>query len=107
MNTLYVFVDESGNFDFSPNGTKYFILTLLSTTVPARIGAYLMALRYGLLPNYACGEKIHASEDKQEVRNYVFDRLLNGALNLRVDAVIAKKTKRTRCFIPSRRNSTE
>ncbi|MBU1323192.1 DUF3800 domain-containing protein [Patescibacteria group bacterium] len=24
---LFIFIDESGNFDFSPTGTKYFVLT--------------------------------------------------------------------------------
>ena len=41
MKTLYVFIDESGNFDFSPSGTKYFILTTLTTIVPYDIGAPL------------------------------------------------------------------
>jgi hypothetical protein len=58
MKTLYIFVDESGNFDFSPTGTKYFILTLLTTMDPSRIGTYLMKLRYLLLPNYACGQRM-------------------------------------------------
>lgn len=32
--TLYLFIDESGNFDFSPKGTKYFVLTALATFDP-------------------------------------------------------------------------
>lgn len=28
---LYVFIDESGNYDFSPSGTGYWILTSLIT----------------------------------------------------------------------------
>jgi len=99
MRTLYIFVDESGNFDFSPSGTKYFILTVLSTTKPFDIGAPLMKLRYELLPNYAGGsnmEKIghfHASEDTQEVRNQVFSILTHRDGKVRVDSVIAQKNK--------------
>jgi hypothetical protein len=99
VKTLYIFVDESGNFDFSPTGTKYFILTLLSTTAPAQIGQYLLELRYELLPNYACGENMeergyfHASEDKQQIRDYVFALLLKHMQNFRIDAVIAQKNK--------------
>jgi len=37
MRTLYVFVDEAGNFDFSPTGTRWFMLAVLSTTEPAAI----------------------------------------------------------------------
>ena len=32
--TLYLFVDESGNFDFSSKGTKYFVLSSLCTFLP-------------------------------------------------------------------------
>jgi len=99
MKTLYIFIDESGNFDFSPTGTKYFVLTALSTTKPFGIGSPLLKLRYELLPNYACGPKMeesgyfHASEDKQEVRNHVFQILTNIDHNFRVDAVVAQKNK--------------
>src|SRR3990167_8684088 len=99
MKTLYIFIDESGNFDFSQSGTKYFILTALSTTKPFDIGMPLLKLRYELLPNYACGPNMeesgyfHASEDTQEVRNNVFQILTSVDHNFRVDAVIAQKNK--------------
>jgi hypothetical protein len=78
MSTPYLFVDESGNFDFSPSGTRSFILTILSTTNPDCIGIPLLALRYNLLPSYQCGIHMeeqgyfHASEDTQDVRDHVF-----------------------------------
>ena len=30
----YVFLDESGNFDFSASGTRYFVLTCVGVTRP-------------------------------------------------------------------------
>ena len=99
MNTLYLFIDESGNFDFSPNGTKFFVLTVLSATEPFEIGSPLLKLRYDLLPNYACGPKMeehgyfHASEDIQDVRNHVFSIISKFNHPLRVDSVIAQKNK--------------
>ncbi len=99
MKTLYIFIDESGNFDFSSSGTKYFILTALSTTNPFDIGKSLLKLRYDLLPNYACGPKMeesgyfHASEDTQAVRDNVFEILTHTDHNFRVDAVVAQKNK--------------
>ncbi len=99
MRTLYVFVDEAGNFDFSPGGTKYFILAALSTTNPHVVGSELLKLRYELLPNYACGQKLeengyfHASEDAQAVRDRVFGILTKTDHGLRVDTVIAQKNK--------------
>ena len=99
MKTLYLFIDESGNFDFTPSGTKFFILTVLSTIQPFEIGSKLLKLRYYLLPDYACGPSMeergyfHASEDKQEVRNQVFSILINIDQTMRVDTVVAQKNK--------------
>jgi hypothetical protein len=99
VKTLYLFVDESGNFDFTPSGTRYFILTVLSTVNPFDIGSPFLKLRYDLLPNYACGSSMeeqgffHASEDTQEVRNNVFSILSQISHPMRVDSVIAQKNK--------------
>lgn len=99
MKALYIFLDESGNFDFSPNGTKYFILTSLSTSAPFGVGGALLRLRYNLLPNYACGSHMadrghfHASEDIQTVRDAVFEALLNLDHDIRIDSVVAQKNK--------------
>ncbi|MEK6589612.1 MAG: DUF3800 domain-containing protein [Nitrospinota bacterium] len=99
MKTLYLFIDESGNFDFSPSGTKFFVLTVLSTIKPFEISSPLLKLRYDLLPNYSCGERMteqgyfHASEDAQVVRNRVFSIISNMDHPIRVDSVIAQKNK--------------
>jgi hypothetical protein len=104
MKTLYLFIDESGNFDFSPNGTKFFILTVLSTIGPYDIGAPLLKLRYDLLPNYSCGPRMeehgyfHASEDAQTVRNSVYSIVSKLNHFIRVDAVIAQKNKAAPSF---------
>lgn len=97
--TLYLFIDESGNFDFSPGGTKYFILTALSTTDPYSIGSSLLELRYKLLPNYSGGRALekngyfHAAEDAQAVRDAVFSTIMKNGKDMRLDAVIAQKNK--------------
>jgi hypothetical protein len=99
MKTLYIFIDESGNLDFSPSGTKFFLLSALSTTNPFGIASELLKLRYDLLPNYAGGPRMeengyfHASEDSQAVRNQVFSSLLKPDHDLRVDTVVAQKNK--------------
>ena len=102
--TLFLFIDESGNFDFSPGGTKYFIMAALSTTDPYSIGAPLLGLRYELLPNYSGGRALeengyfHASEDDQSVRNTVFSTIMKNGKDMRVDAVIAQKNKANPAF---------
>ena len=104
MKTLYLFIDESGNFDFSPQGTNFFILTVLSTIGPYDVSAPLLKLRYDLLPNYSGGPSIeehgyfHASEDAQAVRDSVFSIVAKLDHSIRVDSVIAQKNKAALAF---------
>lgn len=104
MKTLYLFIDESGNFVFSPNGTRFFVLTVLSTINPYDIGSPLLKLRYDLLPNYSVGPSMeeqgyfHASEDAQAVRNSVFSIISKIDHPVRIDSVIAQKNKAAPVF---------
>ena len=34
MNTLFIFLDESGNLDFSPKGTAHFVLAAVTALQP-------------------------------------------------------------------------
>lgn len=69
--TLYVFVDESGNFDFSDNGTTHFVLGALATTDPTASARHAQRLKYRLLGDGHDISSFHASEDKQLVRDEV------------------------------------
>jgi hypothetical protein len=70
--TLYVFVDESGNFDFSDRGTAHFVLGAVATTDPATSASHLQRLKYRLLDTGHDISSFHATEDKQVIRNEVF-----------------------------------
>lgn len=48
-NTLYVFIDESGNMDFSEKGTKHFVLAAVTTTNPLASSSILQSLKYKYL----------------------------------------------------------
>jgi len=48
-NVLYVFIDESGNMDFSDKGTKHFVLAALTTLQPLVSSSALQSLKYSLL----------------------------------------------------------
>lgn len=91
--TLFLFVDESGNFDFSPKGTKYFILTCLSTFQPVLGRTKLLVLRYKLLQNGIDQEHFHATEDLQSTRNVVFNTINSLDDDIEVHSVIAEKNK--------------
>jgi len=71
--TLYIFIDESGNFDFSERGTRHFVMAGVATLRPMESAAHLQALRYKLLSNGHNISNFHASPDSQVVRDVVFE----------------------------------
>jgi hypothetical protein len=98
MNTnekqLFIFIDESGNFDFSKIGTRHFLLTATVTTTPFRIADELNKLKYSLLieGTFDTTGSFHASEDKQAVRNAVFD-FIESIPDLSICSIIVDKEK--------------
>jgi hypothetical protein len=90
--TVYLFFDESGNLDFSPSGTRYYCFGALTTRDPGGLTHILTELRYKLTDEGNELEAFHAAEDKQYVRNRVFEAI--GAIgNFDFDAVIVEKRK--------------
>jgi len=88
---LLVFADESGNFDFSPKGTRFFVLATV-TTDGAGLERELLDLRRELAwdgHDFVGG--FHASEESNAVRSRVFEVLVKH--DFRVDATILEKRK--------------
>ena len=92
MKTLYIYLDESGNFDFSEKGTKHFVLCAMTTFEPILTQEPLQALKYDLLEGGHDIEYFHASEDRQIIRNRVFDKIKNMA-EPKFHFVYAEKSK--------------
>lgn len=92
MKTLYLFIDESGNFDFTKSGTKHFVLTCLSTTNPVVFRRNLLKIKYDLLSKGINQEFFHATEDKQIVRDEVF-KILSKLNDTEVFSIISNKSK--------------
>ena len=90
---LYLFIDESGNFDFSPKGTKYFVLTGFITFNPLFKREDLVKLCYELLASGVDQDYFHASEDAQATRDKVFSILGSLGNNFEVRSVVARKNK--------------
>jgi len=91
MKTLFMFIDESGNFDFSPKGTKYFSISAISTLDP--LGKEkLEKIKYDLIKNGIDIEYFHASEDEQLVRNRVYS-FIESLEDIEIDSVIVQKNK--------------
>jgi hypothetical protein len=93
MPRRFIFTDEAGDFAFnrSPNASKYFIVC--SVTLEAcDVGEALLKLRRQMAWEKAPVEDFfHATEDKQEVRDRVFETIRQ--TRLRVDATILEKSK--------------
>jgi hypothetical protein len=46
---LYIFLDEAGNLDFSPSGTRYFLLGSVAKERPFHAYKELTELKYDLV----------------------------------------------------------
>lgn len=90
---LYVFLDEAGNFDFSTHGTRYFMLGSIALERPFGFYNPLAELRLDLLEEEVDLECFHASEDRQSVRDKVFDVIQQHLNSMRIDATIIEKRK--------------
>lgn len=93
MADRYVFGDEAGNFDFSldQGASRYFVLCTVTMDDPS-VGNDLLALRRDMAwRGVALDSELHATTDKQAVRDEVFALLAKSAF--RVDATIFEKRK--------------
>lgn len=91
--TLYVFLDESGNLDFSRGGTQHYVLAAVTSVNPLVSSQDLQRLKYEQLENGIDTEYFHASEDKQTTRNKVIAQLQTMANTVAVHYIYAKKPK--------------
>jgi Protein of unknown function (DUF3800) len=89
----YVFLDESGDFNFSATGTKYFTVTALSAAPPFPWESPLIDLHYSLIGQGLDIEYFHATEDRQAVRDQVFPLISQHLPDFRLDAVVVEKPK--------------
>ena len=103
---LYVYIDESGNFDFSAKGTKHFCLTGLITHHPEILSNEIVNLKHDILSKQKLprlekayldnhlSRKFHASEDRQPVRNLVFNTITSlPEKYIKAVSIVAQKNK--------------
>jgi Protein of unknown function (DUF3800) len=91
--TLFLFLDESGNLDFSPNGTRYWSLTAFCTFHPSQKKEGFIDLLYSLADSGKGQSYLHATNDKQAVRDEVFTLIRGLEDGHEVHSVIAEKKK--------------
>jgi Protein of unknown function (DUF3800) len=93
VKTLFVFLDESGNLDFSPKGTAYWSLTALCTFDPVLGRDAFTRMIYELAAEGSGIEYFHATEDRQQVRDLVFDAILKLGDGFEIHSILAEKRK--------------
>jgi hypothetical protein len=79
VRTIHIHLDESGNLDFSPTGSRYYIFAVAWTYEPVPLAADLSALRFSLIKQ---GHNInhggfHAVYDPQPRRDLVLTAMAN------------------------------
>lgn len=89
---LYMYFDESGDFDFdSGNGSRHFLITCAVTRRPFDAGSQLSCLRFDLIEEGEPMEKLHACADSVDTRVRVYDVLESYAKAFRVYAAYVDK----------------
>ena len=91
--TIYIYLDEGGNFDFSPDGSTFLTFTAVATVRPLRSLALLQEVRCDFLEAGINLERFHASEDQQRTRNAVFDMNTSHLRDFAAASVIVEKAK--------------
>ena len=90
---IFIFLDESGNLDFSPSGSRYFVLTCVTMRRPFEANAELDNYKYDCIEYGLERERFHCSEDNQHVRQRVFGIIGNHLGSMRIDSLIVEKSK--------------
>lgn len=81
--TVYIFVDEAGDMDFSPKGSKHYMFNFLVKTRPFQLHEYIANYRYELLERNLDPtldkvlniEAFHACEDNKYIRQKMFETI--------------------------------
>ena len=90
---LYMFVDESGNFDFSEKGTAFFTLTCVAIERPFRIYQEIDNYKYDLIENGFPLEFFHCAEDNKPIRSKMLGLIKKYLAEFRIDSLIVEKRK--------------
>lgn len=91
--SLYIFLDEAGDFAFSERGTRYFIVGSITAERPFPVYPALTELKYDLAEHGTDLEYFHASENAQAVRDQVFAIVQKHLDGIQIDTTIVEKRK--------------
>ena len=90
---VYVFLDESGNLDFSDRGTRYFVLASVSMKRPFQMNSALDSYKYDCIEYGLEHERFHCANDNAHVRNRVFDIMGARLDGTEIHSLVVDKSK--------------
>jgi hypothetical protein len=90
---FFLFFDEAGDFNFHPSASRYCQFGVLSTPRPERLSTALAHLQYEIARrDMLVLRRFHAAEDRQAVRDQVFQALA-ATSSIEFDVVLVDKAK--------------
>lgn len=96
-NAHYIFLDEGGDFNFSPTGSKYFSLTCVNMQRPFALHTALDTYKYDLIEHGVKPrinlEYFHCAEDNRFIKRNMFELLAKHLPAASVDTVLVEKRK--------------
>lgn len=99
-NILYCYLDEAGDFNFSPTGSAFYLYTALVTRDPFPLCEGLLRAKYTLVmsgrpfsKSHRNNDYFHASEDSPETRELGFATLAKHLGSVAIYTVVIQKNK--------------
>ena len=89
----YIFLDESGNFDFSSRGSRYFLLTSVSMKRPFLAARTMDEYKHDCLEYGLNLEYFHCYRDGRDIRRRVFDLIASHLDGMNIDCLVIEQAR--------------
>lgn len=89
---LFLFVDESGDFDFTDKGSKFFVMAGFAALAPLNSAAAMQSLKYELIAQGDLVDSFHATEDSLRIRSRAFETIAE-LTDIKAHVIFTEKSK--------------
>ena len=91
--TAYIFLDESGNLDFSDKGSKHFVIAGICASRPFPVLDLLDDCKHSNLERGGDIEYFHCYNDRRALRDAVFNIITSDMDDMRVNCLVIEKSR--------------
>ncbi len=92
MSYQYIFLDESGNLDFTVNGSRNFVLTSVEMRRPFKVLRAIDDFKHDCLESGMEFEYFHCSQDNPKIRNKFFEIVSHYSSEIQISSHIVQKS---------------